>query len=318
LVFRAAGTVLGAMDATGYLDVGDGHEIFWENWGARDASVAVLCLHGGPGGGTLPSHKDMFDPARHRVVFHDQRGCGRSRPFGSVEANTTEHLIADIDRLRSELGLDRVVLAGGSWGSTLALLYALARPEAVAGMVLWSVYLGRPADDDHVNLGVPRPYFPLEWDRFIAAVPPSSRVSGASVMGWYRDQIFSDDPETAAHAAFEWTLWETTLCSIDYDPETVLAEVAADPSTLAVARLEAHYFSNGCFIDEPILDRIATIAHIPCHVVQGRFDMCTPATGAVDLAAAYGPQLTLELVNSGHLRTDPEMAKALRAAATAL
>jgi proline iminopeptidase len=304
--------------AHGWLDVGDGHTLFWEEWGRAGAGTPIVLLHGGPGAGCVPSHKDMFDPSRDRVFLLDQRGAGRSRPSGHTEHNTTQDLIADIDRLRSDRGLARVRLAGGSWGSTLALLYALERPEVVERMVLWSVYLARQVDNDHVNEGHPRVYFPEAWRRFIAPVPLASRGTGDDVMAWYAAQVRSSDEAHARRMAIEWTLWEATLCSIEYDPAQLLDEVREDPATLASAMLETHYFQHGCFIEAPILERVAAIAHIPCHVVHGRFDLCTPAAGALELAEAYGPNLRLEWVNSGHLRTDPQMRDALREAAGSL
>lgn len=297
---------------SGVLAVGDGHEIYWEDWGDPGATDVAICLHGGPGSGFNASQRTLFDPQRHRVVFYDQRGCGRSRPHGSTDANLLHDLIADLDRLRVARGLDCVTLVGGSWGSTLALSYVLAHPDVVERMLLWAIYLGREEDDDYVNLGYARPYFPEAWERFIAPVPADQRTTGAEVMQWYRQRIFSEDAGIARAMALEWTLWESSLCSLDHDPDRLEQETDADPSLLAIARLQTHYFTNGCFIETPILDRVGAIGHIPCHVAQGRFDMCTPAAGALALRDAYGPNLTLEFVNAGHLRTEPALAAAIK------
>jgi proline iminopeptidase len=307
----------GQVNDQGFLPVGDGHCIYWEDWGNPDG-VPVMFLHGGPGQGFNDTHKTLFDPAVHHVLFHDQRGCGASRPFASTQHNTTQDLIGDIDLLMRYLGWESAHLAGGSWGCTLSLLYAIAHPERVRGMLLWGVYLARPFEDNWVCEGTGRFHFPTEWERFIGLVPPPHRTSGAAVMGHYAEQIRSRDPGVARKFAVEWTLWESVLCSIEYDPVRNEDAVTADPNTVAVALLETHYFLNGCFIPENhILDSIGAIRDIPCTVVQGRFDMCTPPVSAYDLARTYGANLSLRLVNAGHLRTDREMRPALRAALSA-
>ncbi|MGI5133144.1 prolyl aminopeptidase [Pseudonocardia sp. CA-107938] len=307
------------VNRSGRLDVGDGHSLYWEDWGNPDAELVVVHLHGGPGAGFSDSHKSLYDPARHRVVFHDQRGCGRSTPFAATEHNTSRHLVADVEALRRHLGLGRVVVAGGSWGSTLALLYAIAHPDAVRALLLWSIYLATQFESDWVNEGYPRHHLPAEWERFIGHVPAEHRGSGTSVMRFYADQLRSPDPARRQLFAREWTLWESALLSVQYDPTTLEAEIADDPATLSIAILETHYFLAGCFVPEGhILDNLPTITHIPAIAVHGRFDLCTPASSAHHLATAYGPRLDLRWANSGHLRTDPEMHAALRKAAAEL
>jgi proline iminopeptidase len=302
----------------GFLDVGDGHSLYWEDWG-NPAGVPVVCLHGGPGAGFNASHKALFDPAVHHVLFHDQRGSGRSTPFAGAAHNTTQHLIADIEALMGHAGWESAHIAGGSWGSTLGLLFAITHPRRVRSLLLWGIYLARQFENDWANEGFPRFHFPVEWERFIAPVPPQHRTDGNSIMEYYARRMRDSDPGTARRFAVEWTRWETTLISIDYDPAAVDRDLAAEPSTVGTALLETHYFRNGCFIPENhILDSIAAIRHLPCSVTQGRFDMCTPPISAHDLARAYGDSLTLRWVNAGHLRTDPEMLAALRAAANAL
>ena len=303
-----------SMIASGHLDVGDGHSLYWEEWG-NPAGVPVVCLHGGPGAAFNDSHKALFDPAVHRVLFHDQRGCGRSTPLASLEHNTTADLVADVDRLMTHRGFESAHVAGGSWGSTLSLFFALAHPARVRSLLLWAVWLTRREENDWVASGGPRRHFPREWERFISLVPESSRGSGQAITSYYADRIAGHD---LRHAR-EWTLWELSLCSLDYDPERLEREVAADPNTLASAAIETHFLRHGCFVSENhILDSIAAIRDIPCTVVQGRFDMCTPPATAYDLAAAYGPALTLQVVNAGHLRTEPALRAALTAAALGL
>jgi proline iminopeptidase len=308
-----------ARTASGRLDVGDGHSLYWEDWGNPRARTVVLHLHGGPGGHFSDEHRSLYDPARHRVIFHDQRGCGRSTPFASTEHNTTQHLVADIEALRHELGLGQVVVAGGSWGSTLALMYAIAHPAAVSALLLWSIYLGTQFETDWVNEGRPRHQLPAEWDRFIGNVPEADRCSGTSVMRFYADQICSTDATRSRHFATEWTLWESTLLSVHYDPAALEAQIVDDPATISTAILETHYFLAGCFVPEGhVLERLPSLAHVPAITVHGRFDLCTPASSAYRLAAAYGPRMSLRWANSGHTYKDPEMHAALRTAAAEL
>ncbi|WP_430782444.1 prolyl aminopeptidase [Actinoplanes sp. G11-F43] len=304
--------------ADGHLDVGDGHRVHWESWG-NPAGVPVILLHGGPGAGYGDSHKALFDPARHHVLFHDQRGCGRSTPFAETGHNTTGHLIADIEALRRHLGWESAHLAGGSWGATLALLYAMRHPGRVRGLTLWSVYLARRADDAWAMGGPPRHFLPAEWDRFTGPVPADLRDDPEAVMAHYHRGLRDEDAAVARRHAVEWALWEAALTSLDYDPVRNERLATGDPTTVPIARLETHYFTNGCFIPENhILDAVGAVRHIPATLVHGRFDMCTPPAGAYELRQAYGENLALRWVNSGHLRTDPEMFAALRAATAAL
>lgn len=303
---------------SGYLNVGDGHQIYWEDWGNPSAQP-IFHLHGGPGGGFNDSHKAIYDPAVHRVIFHDQRGCGKSRPFAEVAGNTTEHLVCDIELLREHLGIERCYLSGGSWGSTLALCYALAHPEQVAGMLLWSMFLARKFDVDYVHGGQGRHNFPETWERFIALVPPVKRASADDVLSRYWAGVNSPDQYVARQYAGEWTLWECSLVSLDYDPARLLEEILGDEDSLAIAKLEIEYFRNGCFIPENyILGSLQRIQHIPCQIVHGRFDMCCPPSAAYELAQAYGPNAALQWVNCGHLRTEPAMLAALQRAAVLL
>lgn len=298
---------------SGHLEVGDGHAIYWEEWGAPDG-VPVVCLHGGPGAGFNDTHKALFDPAKHRVLFHDQRGCGRSTPTGRLEHNTSAELVADIDALMTHRGWADAHVAGGSWGSTLSLLFAIAHPGRVRGLLLWSVYLMRGQDEDWVALGGPRTHFPEEWEAFIGLVPADRRSSGREITLWYAERIRSADPAEAERYARAWITWELTLCSLDYDARSVAHAVATDENMLACAIIETHFIGNGGFIPENhILESIGTIQHLPCRVVQGRFDMCTPPYQAFDLARAYGKSLDLAIVNAGHLRTEPALKAGLQA-----
>jgi proline iminopeptidase len=296
----------------GLLDVDHGHRIYWEDWG-NPAGVPVIFLHGGPGGGFNDSHKALFDADQHHVLFHDQRGCGRSTPFAETSNNTTPDLIDDIESLRRHAGWESAHVVGGSWGSTLALLYAIAHTRRVHSLVLWSIYLARHFDDEWVMNGPPRFFFPREWERFMATIPSQHRTNADTIMKYYDGRLHHEDSSIARKYAVEWTLWENTLTSLDYDPVRNERDAETGPATLSIACLEAHYFTNGCFIPENhIINEALTLRGLPCTVVQGRFDMCTPPIGAWDLARAYGDQLHLRWVNAGHLRTDPEMHAALR------
>jgi len=302
-------------NATGHLSVGDGHTLYYEDWGNPDATP-IFCLHGGPGSGFSDKMKTLFDPRKHRVIFHDQRGAGKSTPFASVDHNTSQDLVEDIERLRAHLGIERMHVVGGSWGSTLALLYAIAHPERVTKLLLWSVFLARKFEVDMVNDGTLRTYFPEAWDRFIALVPEAHRENGDTVMRYYAEKVRSTDPAEAKRHADEWALWECTLLSIGYNPIRLEKEVLEDRDNAAVASIETHYFLNGCFVPENhILSSIDAIKDIPCVLIHGRFDMCTPPVSAHDLSQAYGSNLSLVWVNSGHTNGDPEMNAAIRTAA---
>ncbi len=296
----------------GFLSVAQ-HQLYWEDWGQASAKP-FFHLHGGPGAGFGNQHKLLYRPDRHRVIFHDQRGSGQSLPRGELTNNTAHDLVADIELLRQHLGCEKISLTGGSWGSTLALLYAITHPERVERLVIWSVFLARKSEVDYVNEGMARFQFPEAWERFISLVPPSRRHSGDEVMKFYAEQLNAKELTQATHYANEWALWEMSLISLNYDQHRLEGEVFADETNLFSARIQAHYLLNRCFMPENyLLDNIKRIAHLPCFLVHGRYDMCCPAFIATDLAKAYGKNLVLQMVNSGHTRNDPEMQAALRA-----
>lgn len=302
---------------SGHLSVGDGHELYFEEWGNPNATP-MFSLHGGPGGGFSDSNKLLFDPKRHRVIFHDQRGAKRSTPYAATDHNTTQDLIADINNLADHLHIDSFILVGGSWGSTLALLYAIANPNRVQKLLVWSIFLARKFELDYVNEGYAKYTFPEAWERFISFVPPENRKSGKTIMQFYAEQIRSKDEAKALKFAAEWTLWEATLLSKNYDQRRVEAGVLSD-DIFPLAMLETHYFLNNCFIPENyILDNIKKIQHIPAFIIHGRFDMCTPPIAAQDLAKAYGENAVLQWTNGGHLRSEPENFAAIKATVNAI
>ena len=299
---------------SGHLEVGQGHKLYYEDWG-NPRSFPIIFLHGGPGGGFSDRHKLNFDPIKHRVIFFDQRGSGKSTPYATTENNTTQELISDIEKLREHFGIKKAHICGRSWGSALALAYALAHPERVEHMMIGGVYFGSRFENDFISTGYGRYTYPEAWERYIALVPEDHRASGTSITQYYADRMHSSDPKEAKKYADEWTLWEVTTLTINYDQRRIEAAVLEDDN-LAVARLEAHYFLNDCFMpDNYIIDNIDKIKHIPCYVVQGRFDNCTPPATAHRLAKAYGNNLTLQWVNAGHIGSEPEIMVAERAIA---
>ena len=297
---------------SGHLSVGSGHKIYFEDWGNPKAPP-IFFLHGGPGSGFNDTYKFLFDPERHRVIFFDQRGSGKSTPFAEIKNNTTQDLVEDIEKLRNHFNVERFTLVGGSWGSSLSLFYAIAHPERVKQMILWGIFLCRQDESDYIYEGYPRCYFPEAWERFISLVPEKNRKNGDTITAYYSEKMYSKNKKTLKEFADEWTLWEMTLLSLHHDQRKLEIETLSEDNT-AIARLETHYFMNKCFVPENyILDNIHKIIHIPCSVIQGRFDMCTPPVNAYDLQKAYGKNLALQWVNSGHRRTDPEIFSAIRA-----
>ncbi|MGW5108855.1 prolyl aminopeptidase [Nocardia sp. NPDC004123] len=290
----------------GLLDVGDGQRLYYEVSGNPDGKPAVF-LHGGPGGGTSPYHRQFFDPEAYRIVLFDQRGCGRSTPHiadgASLEHNTTGHLVADIERLRTHLGVEQWLVFGGSWGSTLALSYAQAHPERVTELVLRGIFLLRRKEIDWYYNGSAGYVYPDEWEKFLAPVPEAER--GQDLIEVYHRLLHSPDAALATDAAVAWSTWEGATSSLLPQPERV-AETADPRFALAFARIENHYFVNHGFLDEgQLLRDIGRIAHIPGVIVQGRHDVVCPAASAWDLHRAW-PGSELHLVpDAGHAALEP-------------
>jgi proline iminopeptidase len=282
------------------IDMGDGHRVYVEQCGNPDG-VPVLVLHGGPGGGCSPAMRRYFDPARYRVVLFDQRGCGRSRPHAAVENNTTWHLLRDIEAIRTLLGIDRFILFGGSWGATLALIYAISHPDRVAAMVLRGVFLMTRSELDWFYGGGAGAFFPDLWARFVAPIPEAER---GDLIAAYHRRLFSGNMAEEIRLARAWANWENALASVNM--EGMLGESPADYAR-AFARLENHYFQNGGFLDGDgwILRNRAVIEHIPATIVQGRFDMICPPVSAWSLAQGWaGCDLRLVPV-AGHALSEP-------------
>ncbi|MDD7971594.1 prolyl aminopeptidase [Roseinatronobacter alkalisoli] len=283
------------------LDVGHGHQVYVEQCGHPDG-IPVVVLHGGPGGGCSPAMRRFFDPRTYRVVLFDQRGCGRSKPAATIEHNTTQHLIADIELIRQTLGIQRWVVFGGSWGATLALAYAQAHPEMVAYLVLRGVFTGTQAELDWFYGGGAGRFFPELWAQFLRPVPADEQHD---LIAAYGKRLFSGDRHLEDHFARSWTRWENALAAI----ETRGPGSAEAPATYAraFARLENHYFRNGCFLgeDRALMRNLGRMQHIPGTIVQGRYDMICPPTTAWELHAAWGMS-RLEMVPvAGHALSEP-------------
>ena len=283
----------------GHLDVGDGQQIYWECSGNPDGKPAVF-VHGGPGGGTAPDQRRFFDPTRYRIVLFDQRGCGQSRPHiadgGDLSVNTTGHLIADIERLREHLDIDRWLVFGGSWGSTLGLAYAQSHPDRVTELVLRGIFLLRRSEIDWYYNGGAAHIYPDEWESYLAPIPADER-DGDLVAAYHR-LLTSDDPDVARRAAVAWTTWEQSTSYLIPKRDD---DDGNDRFALAFASIENHYFINGGFLREgQLLEDIATIAHIPAVIVQGRYDVVCPMVSAWDLHRAW-PSAELKIVgDAGH------------------
>lgn len=286
---------------TGFLDTGDGHRVYYERVGTPGAKPAVF-LHGGPGGGIHPDHRRFFDPARYDVLLFDQRGCGRSTPHASLEANTTWHLVADIERLRALVGCDSWLVFGGSWGSTLALAYAQTHPERVSALILRGVYtVSRAEIDWYYRFGVSE-MFPDAWENFVAPIPEAER---GDLIVAFRKRLTSEDEAERLAAARAWAIWEGTTITLLPQGE-VEAHYGDAQFALAFARLENHYFLHDCWLRPgQLLDDAPKLAGIPGEIVHGRYDMPCPLRTAWELNRRW-PGSTLHIVEgAGHAATEP-------------
>ncbi len=288
------------------LEVGDGHTLYVEEVG-NPIGYPVIVLHGGPGGGCSPAMRRFFDPEKYRVILFDQRGCGRSRPHACVEANTTWHLVRDIEQIRTRLGLDRWIVFGGSWGATLALVYAQAHPSRVAWLVLRGVFLATQGELDWFYGGGAGRFWPDLWARFVEPIPPEER---ADMIAAYHKRLFCGKRAEEVVHARTWAGWENALASIENDG--AVAESPADYA-LAFSKLENHYFINKAFLgpDHQILANMARIAHVPGTIVQGRHDMICPPGTAWELHRAW-PSSELHIIaRAGHAVSEPGIAAEL-------
>jgi len=283
--------------------------MYWEQVG-NPRGRPVLFLHGGPGAGAGAVHRRFFDPDFWRVAIFDQRGAGRSRPLGSLEHNTTQDLVADIETLRRHLGIERWLLFGGSWGSTLALAYAQAHPDRVIGCVLRGVFLGRPSEVHWFLHGLAA-VFPDAHANFVSFLPPEER---GDLLGAFLRRLTDPDPAVHMPAARAWSVYEGSCSTLLPSPETVTS-FAQDRTALGLARIEAYYFANSLFLPpEGLLGHMQRISQVPAEIVQGRYDMICPACTAFELAAAWRAARLSVVPDAGHSALEPGIRRALVAA----
>lgn len=288
------------------IDMGDGHRIYVEQCGNPDG-IPVVVLHGGPGGGCSPAMRRYFDPTAFRVILFDQRGCGRSRPHASVIQNTTWHLVNDIEVIRKELGISRWICFGGSWGATLALIYAITHPDRVMHMVLRGVFLMTRQELDWFYGGGAGTFFPELWSKFVSVIPQDER---GDLIAAYHRRLFSGNVMEETRFGRIWANWENALASIHHDGP--LGESPAEYAR-AFARLENHYFHNGGFLEEDgwILREKGRIKHIPATIIQGRYDMICPPAAAWKLAQGWDHCDIRLIPFAGHALSEPGISEGL-------
>ena len=294
----------------GFLDTGDGHRVYWELCGNPSGKPAVF-LHGGPGGGCSPEHRRLFDPARYCIMLFDQRGCGRSTPHASLDNNTTWNLVADMEKLRQLIGVEQWLVFGGSWGSSLALAYAQTHPARVSALIVRGIFTLRRAELLWYYQEGASWLFPDLWEEYLAPIPLAER---SDMMAAYRRRLTGDDEAVKLAAARAWSLWEAR--TITLLPSRELEDHHGDDSyALAFARIENHYFVNEGFLEEGQLLRDAhRLADIPGVIVQGRYDVATPARTAWDLSKAW-PNASLQIIpDAGHAFNEAGILRALLAA----
>ena len=288
--------------ASGMLDVGDGHMLYWERCGTPGAKPVVF-LHGGPGAGAGPAHRRQFDPAKYDILLFDQRGCGRSTPHASLDANTTWHLVADIERLRAMVGVDKWMVFGGSWGSTLSLAYAQTHPDRVTELVLRGIFLFDQYELDWLYRdGGAAALYPDKWEEFLAPIAEDDR---RNLIVAYHKLLTGDDQDVQLRAAQAWSKWEGETVTLLPHPE-VIADFSEPAKAIAIARIENHYMINKGWLEEGQLLRGAEkLRGIPGVIVQGRHDCCTPPKAAWALHKAW-PEAELNIIpDGGHLFNEP-------------
>ncbi len=295
--------------ATGWLRLDALHTMYWETCGNAQGTPLVF-LHGGPGGGCLPHHRRFYDPAFWNIVLYDQRGAGRSTPAATLQDNTTPHLVADLERLRETLRIERWLVFGGSWGSTLALAYAQAHPERVLGLVLRGIFLATPAELDWFLHGM-RTVFPEAWRAFANFIPEDERDD---LLTAYHRRLNDPDPAIHMAAAYAWDRYEGA-CSTLLPQSDAAGKFDGDNMALAIARIEAHYFVHRGFLPaEGLLAGVERIRHLPCTIVQGRYDIVCPPVTADALARAWPEADYIVVPDAGHSVREPGITRELVAA----
>ena len=286
----------------GHLAVDDHHQVYYEQCGNPDGKPVVF-IHGGPGGGASEEYRRFFDPEAYRIVLFDQRGCKRSTPYASLVDNTTWHLVADIERIREHLGIERWQVFGGSWGSTLGLSYAQSHPERVTELVLRGIFMLRRKELLWFYQEGASHLYPDAWETYLAPIP---EVERGDLMSAYYRQLTSDDQETRVRAAKAWSVWEGTTSMLYPDPSHI-AETGTDEFAVAFARIECHYFNHGGFfeVEDQLLRDVDKIRHIPAVIVQGRYDVVCPARSAWDLHRRWPESDLVIIEDAGHSAFEP-------------
>tara|TARA_Y100001960_G_scaffold332583_1_gene433665 strand:+ start:1591 stop:2595 length:1005 start_codon:yes stop_codon:yes gene_type:complete len=295
----------------GTLDVDRRHTIYWEETG-NPKGIPVVFLHGGPGAGVTPNHRRFFDPDAYRILLFDQRGAGRSTPYAETVDNTTEHLISDMEALRVELGVGKWLVFGGSWGAMLAVSYASKYAGNCLGLILRGVFLGR---DSELNwfLGGVRAVHPEAWERFVTFLPEAERMD---VLQAYYKRLMHPSPEINQPAARAWVSFEME-CSTLYVSSSIHLKNGIGSPSLALARIEAHYFVNDMFLETNLLDAVPTFSHLPCAIVQGRYDMVCPIVTANELHQVWAGSKIIVVNDAGHSAMEPSIRRGLVAATEA-
>lgn len=290
-----------------YLEVDDTHQLYVEESGSADG-IPVLFIHGGPGAGCSVDDRRFFDPEQYRIIIFDQRGSGRSRPHAELRDNTTSHLIDDIEKIRQHLGIDQWALFGGSWGSTLSLLYAQAHPDKVLGMVLRGIFLCRPIDLQWFYQQGASHIFPDYWEKFIEPIPVAQRHN---YMQAYYELLTSNNELAKMNAAKHWSIWEGRCATLR--PNHDVVDVFSDPHlALSLARIEAHYFVNNAFIDNnQILDNMHKLSGIPGIIIHGRYDMVCTVDNAWQLQKRWSDAELHIVRDAGHSSREPSILDAL-------
>ena len=293
---------------TGFLQVSAEHEVYYEECG-NPTGKPVIFIHGGPGAGTEPSHRQYFDPEVYRIVLMDQRGCGKSTPHASLNDNTTWHLVSDLERLRQKLKIESWVVFGGSWGSTLALAYSQSHPDRCKALVLRGIFLCRQKEITWFYQFGAHHLFPDEWERYLAPIPADER---RDLVTAYHKRLTSEDPQVRLEAAKAWSRWEGSTIRLIPDME-MIEKFTTDHMAVAIARIECHYFMNHAFFktDNWLIENVDKIRKIPAVIIHGRYDVVCPVENAWELHKAW-PESKLEIVaDAGHAAGEEGIVDAL-------
>ena len=289
----------------GFLQVSAGHDVYFEECGNPEGS-AVLFVHGGPGAGCSKNDRRFFNPEKYRVILFDQRGCGRSKPFGETNYNTTPDLVSDMELLLRELGVKRVKIFGGSWGSTLGLVFAIKYPEMVTHLILRGIFLAEEEEirNSYITGNMVSLVFPEIWERYLSLVPAEQKDDP---LAFYAEMMVSEDPLVRAFYAYEWARFESALLHLKPPTDAELNEELRKEPFEALSLLELHYMRNSCFLENGyIIENVERIKHIPTYIVQGRYDMVCPAKSAYRLWLALDKKPKIHMTFAGHSKSDTE------------